>query len=44
VACLRTGGDAASAELIERRHLTRGYDAEADPSYADVIEAVLEAK
>jgi alkylation response protein AidB-like acyl-CoA dehydrogenase len=44
VACLRAGGEEASADLIERRHLRRGYDAEADPSYADVIEAVLESK
>jgi alkylation response protein AidB-like acyl-CoA dehydrogenase len=44
VACLRAGGEEASADLIERRHLRRGYEAEADPSYADVIEAVLESK
>ena len=31
----------ARAELIERRHLTPGYDPEADPAYADVIERVL---
>jgi alkylation response protein AidB-like acyl-CoA dehydrogenase len=44
VVCLRAGGEEASADLIERRHLRRGYDAEADPSYAEVIEAVLESK
>ena len=43
-ACLRAEGDPAAADLIERRHLMPGYDPEADPSYADVLEGVLEAK
>jgi acyl-CoA dehydrogenase len=41
---LRKGGDEASAELIERRHLQPGYDVESDASYLGVIEAVLETK
>jgi alkylation response protein AidB-like acyl-CoA dehydrogenase len=41
VGCLRADGEEAAADLIERRHLTRGYDAEADASYADVMERVL---
>jgi acyl-CoA dehydrogenase len=31
----------ASAELIERRHLDRGWHPERDPGYADLIERVL---
>ena len=41
VAELRKDGDEASADLIERRHLTAGYDAETDDAYADLIERVL---
>jgi acyl-CoA dehydrogenase len=44
VASLRAAGDEPAADLIERRHLTPGYDVEADASYADVIERVLESK
>jgi alkylation response protein AidB-like acyl-CoA dehydrogenase len=43
-ACLRAEGDAAAADLIERRHLTPGYDPEADASYTGVVERVVEAK
>jgi acyl-CoA dehydrogenase len=38
---LRRLGDEAVAELHVRRHLTPGYDAEADPDYADLLDAVL---
>jgi acyl-CoA dehydrogenase len=41
VASLRAEGDEAAADLVECRHLTRGYDTEADEAYAAVIEAVL---
>ena len=41
VAELRKGGDEPTADLIERRHLTRGYDPEADDAYADLIDRVL---
>jgi acyl-CoA dehydrogenase len=44
VSTLRTDGDEAAAELVERRHLTTGYDPEADPAYLDLVERVLEAK
>jgi acyl-CoA dehydrogenase len=33
--------DPASAELIERRHLTRGWNPEEDSDYADLIDRVL---
>jgi acyl-CoA dehydrogenase len=33
--------DAASAELIRRRHLTPGWQPEADPDYGSVLQAVL---
>jgi hypothetical protein len=35
------GGSGAAADLIERRHLTPGYDVEADVAYGDVIERIL---
>ena len=38
VACLRAEGNEPAAELHERRHLTPGYDPEADPDYADLID------
>jgi alkylation response protein AidB-like acyl-CoA dehydrogenase len=41
---LRTGGEDAAADLIERRHLEPGYDPEADAAWADVIDRTLEAK
>jgi acyl-CoA dehydrogenase len=44
VAELRAKGDEPAADLLERRHLTPGYDPETDPSYAGVVEPALEAK
>jgi acyl-CoA dehydrogenase len=44
VAGLRADGEEAAATLIERRHLTPGYDPEADASYTGVLESVLERK
>jgi acyl-CoA dehydrogenase len=44
VAELRARGDEWAADLVRRRHLIPGYDREADPSYPDVVEAVLEGK
>jgi acyl-CoA dehydrogenase len=44
VAELRAGGEAAAADLVQRRHLTSGYDPEADPSYPGMIEATLGTK
>jgi acyl-CoA dehydrogenase len=44
VACLRADREEAAADLVERRHLTAGYDAEADVAYGDVIERILESK
>jgi acyl-CoA dehydrogenase len=41
VACLRAEGEGAAADLIERRHLTPGYDPESDPTYASLLERVL---
>jgi len=41
VACLRADGQQAAAELHTRRHLIPGYDPEADPDYADLIDRVL---
>ncbi len=41
VACLRAEGNEPAAELHARRHLTPGYDPEADPDYADLIDRVL---
>jgi acyl-CoA dehydrogenase len=41
VACLREDGDEPAAELLERRHLRPGYDPEADPAYAGLLERVL---
>jgi acyl-CoA dehydrogenase len=41
VACLRAEGDEHVADLLERRHLTPGYDPEADPEYEALIERVL---
>jgi acyl-CoA dehydrogenase len=35
------GTDADSAELIERRHLARGWDPEADAGYPELLERVL---
>ena len=40
-ATLRTDGDDASAELVERRHLTPGFDPEQDESYAELIDNVI---
>jgi acyl-CoA dehydrogenase len=41
VSCLRAEGSEAEAELHARRHLTPGYDPEADPEYEALIERVL---
>jgi alkylation response protein AidB-like acyl-CoA dehydrogenase len=41
VAELRIGGDEPAADLIERRHLTRSHDPEADADYPTLLEAVL---
>jgi hypothetical protein len=41
VAGLRAQGDDPAAELLERRHLTPGYDPEADPDYQALIDRVL---
>ena len=41
VGCLRADGEGAAADLIERRHLTPGYDPERDAGYGDLIERVL---
>jgi hypothetical protein len=39
--CLRADGQEASAELITRRHVTQGYEPEADADYASLIDTVL---
>lgn len=44
VSTLQTDGEEAAAELLERRHLTTGYDPEADRAYPDLIGRVLDAK
>jgi acyl-CoA dehydrogenase len=41
VACLRRDGDEPGAELLERRHLTPGWDPESDEAYPDLLESVL---
>ena len=41
VACLRSDGQEAAAELHARRHLTPGYDPETDPDYEALIDRVL---
>jgi acyl-CoA dehydrogenase len=41
VATLRSDGDDAAAALLERRHLTPGFDPERDESYAEVVDSVL---
>ena len=41
VACLRAGAEEAAADLIERRHLTPGYEPEADRGYEALIDRVL---
>jgi acyl-CoA dehydrogenase len=41
VACLRRDGDEPGAELLERRHLTPGWDPQSDEAYADLLESVL---
>jgi hypothetical protein len=40
VAALRKS-DPASAELLERRYLTPGWQPESDPDYPDLIERTL---
>jgi hypothetical protein len=40
--CLRRRGNDAAAELLVRRRLTPGWDAEADADYAALIDRVLE--
>jgi acyl-CoA dehydrogenase len=41
VRCLRAEGSEPAAELHARRHLTPGYDPEADPEYEALIERIL---
>jgi acyl-CoA dehydrogenase-like protein len=41
VARLREQGDAPAAELLERRHLSPGWDPESDRAYPDLLESVL---
>jgi acyl-CoA dehydrogenase len=40
VRLLREGGETGEAELHARRHLVRGYEPAADPSYPELIESV----
>jgi alkylation response protein AidB-like acyl-CoA dehydrogenase len=41
-ACLLQDGNEASASLLIRRRLVRGWDAELDPKYGHLVDAVLE--
>ncbi len=41
--CLLAHGEPAAAALHVRRHLVSGYDPEGDPSYAELVDAVLGA-
>ena len=41
VECLRSEGNEAAAELHGRRHLTPGYDPEADAGYEALVDRVL---
>ena len=41
--CLLADGETAAAALHVRRHLISGYDPEADPDYANLVDEVIDA-
>jgi alkylation response protein AidB-like acyl-CoA dehydrogenase len=43
VAVMRRLGWDAEAQLVERRHLTPGWDPERDPEYAELLDSLVEA-